>query len=82
MPDLLFRPLADIDEAEMENLELYNLTIPPNQMPELEFKLRALLEEANAAGAFASVGSAPVEDGTKLEFYFTLRVTAPQPTND
>lgn len=49
-------------------------------MPELESKLRALLDEANAAGAFASVGSVPVEDGTKLEFYFTLRVpSAPQP---
>jgi len=51
-------------------------------MPELESKLRSLLDEANAAGAFASVGSAPVEDGTKLEFYFTLRVTAPQPTKE
>lgn len=50
-------------------------------MPDLEIKLRALLDEANAAGAFASFGSAPVENGTKLEFYFTLRVTsAPQPT--
>jgi hypothetical protein len=51
-------------------------------MKDLEFKLRALIDEANAAGAFASVGSAPVEDGTKLEFYFTLRVTAPQPTKE
>jgi hypothetical protein len=45
-------------------------------MPDLETKLRALLDEANAAGAFASV---PVEGGTKLEFYFTLRVPAPAP---
>ena len=52
-------------------------------MPELEQKLRALLDEANAAGAFASVGSVPVEDGMmKLEFYFTLRVPAPQPTDE
>jgi hypothetical protein len=80
MPDLLFRSLDDIDEAEKENLELYNLTPMPNQMPELESKLRDLIDEANAAGAFASVGSVPVEDGTKLEFYFTLRVpSAPQP---
>jgi hypothetical protein len=51
-------------------------------MPDLETKLRDLIEEANAAGAFASVGSVPVEDGTKLEFYFTLRVpSAPQPTD-
>ncbi len=48
-------------------------------MPELESKLRALLDEANAAGAFASVGSVPVECGIKLEFYFTLRVPAPNP---
>jgi hypothetical protein len=48
-------------------------------MPDLETKLRALLDEANAAGAFASVGSVPVEGGTKLEFYFTLRVPAPAP---
>lgn len=83
MPDLLFRSLADIDEAEMENLELYNLTPMPKKMPDLESKLRDLIDEANAAGAFASVGSVPVEDGTKLEFYFTLRVpSAPQPTND
>jgi hypothetical protein len=83
MPDLLFRSLDDIDEAEKENLELYNLTPKPNQMPELESKLRDLIDEANAAGAFASVGSVPVEDGTKLEFYFTLRVpSAPQPTNE
>jgi hypothetical protein len=83
MPDLLFRSLDDIDEAEKENLELYNLTPMPNQMPELESKLRDLIDEANAAGAFASVGSVPVEDGTKLEFYFTLRVpSAPQPTNE
>jgi hypothetical protein len=80
MPDLLFRSLDDIDEAEKENLELYNLTPQQNQMPELESKLRDLIDEANAAGAFASVGSVPVEDGTKLEFYFTLRVpSAPQP---
>jgi hypothetical protein len=83
MPDLLFRSLADIDEAEMENLELYNLTTQQNQMSDLESKLRDLIDEANAAGAFASVGSVPVEDGTKLEFYFTLRVpSAPQPTNE
>jgi hypothetical protein len=83
MPDLLFRSLADIDESEMENLELYNLTPMPKKMPDLESKLRDLIDEANAAGAFASVGSVPVEDGTKLEFYFTLRVpSAPQPTND
>ncbi len=80
MPDLLFRFLDDIDESEKENLELYNLTPMPNQMPELESKLRDLIDEANAAGAFASVGSVPVADGTKLEFYFTLRVpSAPQP---
>jgi hypothetical protein len=83
MPDLLFRSLADIDEAEMENLELYNLTTQQNQMSDLESKLRDLIDEANAAGAFASVGSVPVADGTKLEFYFTLRVpSAPQPTNE
>ena len=80
MPDLLFSPLADIDEAEIENLEIYNLTTPLDEMKELELKLRALLDEANAAGAFASVGSAPVKDGTKLEFYFTLRVSSNQPT--
>jgi hypothetical protein len=51
-------------------------------MPELEKKLRDLIDEANAAGAFASVGSAPVEGGTKLEFYFTLRVPAPEPTDE
>lgn len=52
-------------------------------MPDLEIKLRALLDEANASGAFASVGSAPVEDGgTKLEFYFTLRVSAQQPSKE
>jgi hypothetical protein len=52
-------------------------------MPDLESKLRDLIDEANAAGAFASVGSAPVEGGTKLEFYFTLRVpSAPQPTDE
>lgn len=53
-------------------------------MPELESKLRDLLDEANAAGAFASFGSVPVEGGIKLEFYFTLRVPAPnpQPTDD
>jgi len=80
MPDLLFRSLDDIDEAEKENLELYNLTPMPKKMPELESKLRDLIDEANAAGAFASVGSVPVADGTKLEFYFTLRVpSAPQP---
>jgi hypothetical protein len=83
MPDLLFRSLADIDESEMENLELYNLTPMPKKMPDLESKLRALLDEANAAGAFASVGSVPVGDSTKLEFYFTLRVpSAPQPNNE
>lgn len=83
MPDLLFRSLEDIDEAEMEAIELYNLTPMPKKMPDLESKLRALIDEANAAGAFASVGSVPVEDGTKLEFYFTLRVPpAPQPTNE
>ena len=83
MPDLLFRSLADIDESEMENLELYNLTPMPKKMPDLESKLRDLIDEANAAGAFASVGSVPVEDGTKLEFYFTLRVpSAPQPNNE
>jgi hypothetical protein len=83
MPDLLFRSLADIDESEMENLELYNLTPMPKKMPDLESKLRDLIDEANAAGAFASVGSVPVEDSTKLEFYFTLRVpSAPQPTNE
>ena len=83
MPDLLFRSLDDIDEAEKENLELYNLTPMPKKMPDLESKLRDLIDEANAAGAFASVGSVPVEDGTKLEFYFTLRVpSAPQPTNE
>jgi hypothetical protein len=83
MPDLLFRSLDDIDEAEKENLELYNLTTQQNQMSDLESKLRDLIDEANAAGAFASVGSVPVEDGTKLEFYFTLRVpSAPQPTNE
>ncbi len=49
-------------------------------MPELESKLRALLEEASAAGAFSSVGSVPVEDGLlKLEFYFTLRVPVKPP---
>jgi hypothetical protein len=80
MPDLLFRSLDDIDEAEKENFELYNLTPMPKKMPELESKLRDLIDEANAAGAFASVGSVPVADGTKLEFYFTLRVpSAPQP---
>jgi hypothetical protein len=83
MPDLLFRSLDDIDEAEKKNLELYNLTPMPKKMPDLESKLRDLIDEANAAGAFASVGSVPVEDGTKLEFYFTLRVpSAPQPTNE
>jgi hypothetical protein len=52
-------------------------------MPDLESKLRDLIDEANAAGAFASVGSVPVEGGTKLEFYFTLRVpSAPQPTDE
>ena len=78
--DLLYRPLADITEPLPEEP---NLTPLPNQMPDLETKLRALLDEANAAGAFASVGSVPVEDGIKLEFYFTLRVpAAPQPTNE
>ena len=77
--DLLYRPLADITEPLPEEP---NLTPLPNQMPDLETKLRALLDEANAAGAFASVGSVPVEDGIKLEFYFTLRVPAPQPTDE
>jgi hypothetical protein len=80
MADTLFRPLAEIDEAETESFEPFNLTPVPNQMPDLESKLRALLDEAKAAGAFASVGSVPVEDGIKKEFYFTLRVPAPQPT--
>jgi hypothetical protein len=81
MADTLFRPLAEIDEAEAQSFEPFNLTPVPNQMPDLESKLRALLDEANAAGAFASVGSVPVgDDQTKLEFYFTLRVpSAPQP---
>jgi hypothetical protein len=81
MPDLLFRSLADIDESEKATFEPYDLTPMPKKMPDLESKLRALLDEANAAGAFASVGSAPVgDDQTKLEFYFTLRVpSAPQP---
>jgi hypothetical protein len=78
--DTLFRPLAEIDEAEAQSFEPFNLTPVPNQMPDLESKLRALLDEAKAAGAFASVGSVPVEDGIKKEFYFTLRVPAPQPT--
>jgi hypothetical protein len=81
MADTLFRPLAEIDAAETANIEPYDLTPMPKKMPDLESKLRALLDEANAAGAFASVGSAPVgDDQTKLEFYFTLRVpSAPQP---
>ena len=74
--DILYRPLADITESIPGEL---NLTPLPNQMPELESKLRAILDEANAAGAFASVGSVPVEGGIKLEFYFTLRVPAPKP---
>ena len=77
--DILYRPLADITEPLPEEP---NWTPLPNQMPDLETKLRALLDEANAAGAFASVGSVPVEGGTKLEFYFTLRVPAPQPTDE
>ena len=74
---ILFPPLAEITEPLPE---APNLTPLPKQMPDLQQKLRALLDEANAAGAFASVGSVPVENGTKLEFYFTLRVPALQPT--
>jgi hypothetical protein len=81
MPETLFRPLAEIDEAETATFEPYDLTPMPKKMPDLESKLRDLIDEANAAGAFASVGSAPVEGGIKKEFYFTLIVPAPEPTS-
>lgn len=51
-------------------------------MNELFEKLNALLEEANSAGAFASVGTVPVDGGTKKEFYFTLVVPAEPTTTE
>jgi hypothetical protein len=51
-------------------------------MSELLEKLTALVEEANAAGAFASIGSVPVEVGTKKEIYFTLVVPAEPTTTE
>lgn len=51
-------------------------------MPELDQKLTALVEEVNASGAFAGIGTVPVENGIKKEFYFTLVVPAPAPTPD
>jgi hypothetical protein len=82
MPDLLFRSLADIDEAETANIEPYDLTPMPKKMPDLDKKLTALVEEANASSdAFAGIGTVPVEGGIKKEFYFTLVVPAPEPTS-
>jgi len=51
-------------------------------MSELLEKLTALVEEANAAGAFAGIGSVPVEGGTKKEIYFTLVIPAAPTTTE
>jgi hypothetical protein len=82
MPDLLFRPLAEIDAAETANIEPYDLTPMPKKMPDLDKKLTALVEEAKASSdAFAGIGTVPVAGGIKKEFYFTLIVPAPEPTS-
>lgn len=51
-------------------------------MPDLDQKLTALVEEANAAGAFAGIGTVPVEGGLKKEFYFTLVVPTDSTSTD
>lgn len=59
------------------------MTRETKQMPELDKKLTALVEEVNASGtAFAGIGTVPVEGGTKKEFYFTLVVPADSTSTD